>query len=210
MSASYSVCLVALQSPNVAVESARTVFASLDRLQNRVGSMTIGGMLMYPVVFFTVLALTKLLLDRFLLSERGIELRAAGSNPEMAVSQCVNPDAAIRWGLSLSNCLVGLCGALFAQKERFADVNMGFGMLIVGLASVFIGQAMEHRLGAGIAAATLAVIFGSLAHRFSVAFAYEVGLPTQYFNAFTAVVVLGAVCLPNVRESVRTVARRAI
>ena len=57
--------------------------------------------------------------------------------------------------------------------------------------------------------ASLAVIFGSLAHRFSIAFAYEVGLRTDYFNAFTSLIVLGAVCLPNVRGNIRQVLCRA-
>jgi putative tryptophan/tyrosine transport system permease protein len=210
MSASYSACLLALRSPNLAVDSSATVFAPLDRFQERVGPMTFAGMAIYPLFFLLLLMAAKGLLDRYLVSERGIELRAAGSNVLMASSHGVNPDSAARRGLALANSLVGLSGALFAQKERFADVNMGFGILVVGLASVFIGQTVEMRLGSRVAAASLAVIFGALAHRFSVAIAYEVGLRTEYFNAFTSVIVLAAVCMPNVRLGVCRLLRRAV
>lgn len=210
MSASYSGCLIALHGPNVAIDPSATIFAPLDRWQAAVGSMSLAGMAVYPALFLALLLAAKWLLDRFLCSERGIELRAAGSNVLMAASQCVDPDAAVRRGLLIANCMVGLCGALFAQKERFADVNMGFGILIAGLASVFIGQGVEKWFGAGVAGMSFAVVLGALAHRLSIASAYEVGLRTEYFNAFTSVIVLAAVCLPNVRDGVRQIVRRSI
>lgn len=207
--ASYSICLLVLQAPNVAIRGEDTIFALLDQLRDQTSAGV--GLLLPPLVFLVVLMVVKVALDILLRSETGMALRAAGSNPTMANAQAVDPGAATRRGLMLANGIVALSGALFAQAEHFADVNMGFGMLVVGLASVFIGEAIEDRVlrTRAIWAATTAVVIGSLLHRFSIAAVYELGLPTDYFNLFTSVLVLAALLAPGAREQLGAMLRKA-
>lgn len=207
--ACYSICLLVLRAPNVAISGEDTIFAALERLRDPAPSRV--ALFLAPLVFLLLLLTVKFALDILLRSETGMALRAAGSNPTMANAQAIDPGAATRTGLMLANGIVGLSGALFAQAEHFADVNLGFGMLVVGLASVFIGEAIEDRVlrSRAIGAATTAVVIGSLLHRFSIAAVYEMGLPTDYFNLFTSLVVLAALLAPGAREQLGAMLHRA-
>jgi putative tryptophan/tyrosine transport system permease protein len=207
--ACFSVCLAVMGAPNLSVSGDVTVFAIVEHWQTALSSDA--RLFLHPLAILIVLLIVKVALDVYLRSEAGMALRAAGSNPTMASGQAVDPGRATRGGLALANGLVGLSGALFAQSEHFADVNIGFGMLVVGLASVFIGEAMESRVfrSNAIAVATTAVIVGALVHRFSIAGVYELGLPTAYFNLFTSLLVLAALLAPGARERLGAMLRRA-
>lgn len=206
----YSVCLLTLHAPNVTVDGGATIFGAIERFRDGLSPGFV-AQATYPVLFLVLLVLAKVGLDVFLRSERGMALRAAGSNPAMASAQGINPDAATRAGLMIANGIIALSGSLFAQSEHFADVNMGFGMLVVGLASVFIGEAIEGKVlrTTAIGAATTAVVLGSLVHRFAIAAAYEIGLPTDYFSLFTSLLVLFALLVPSIRQQLVIVMRRA-
>jgi putative tryptophan/tyrosine transport system permease protein len=92
------------------------------------------------LLFFIVILVIKLLLDLFFITDIGIALGALGNNEQMIVSQGVNPEIMKLVGIGLSNGLVALAGAFAAQYQGFADVNMGQGIIITGLASVMIGE----------------------------------------------------------------------
>src|SRR5699024_540955 len=94
-------------------------------------------MIMWVVIFFM-----KILTDYFLKTEVGLALRATGDNQRMIRSFSANTDILIILGIGLSNGLVALSGALIAQHGGFADAGMGIGMIIIGLASVIIGEAL--------------------------------------------------------------------
>lgn len=115
-----------------------------------------------PIVVVAI----KLALDWFLHTELGLALRATGDNKRMIRSFGVNTDNTIILGVSLSNGLVALSGALFAQYLEFSDMQMGVGMIVIGLASVIIGEAL---FGAKtIIRATFAVVLGAIIYRFVV------------------------------------------
>lgn len=116
------------------------------------------------LVFFFVLAMAiKFLLDIFFHTDLGLTLGAMGNNEQMVISQGSNPEHLKMVGLGLSNGLVGLCGAFVAQYQGFADVNLGRGIIIAGLASVMIGEFLlkSNRIGL----LTFRVILGSVAYR---------------------------------------------
>ena len=127
MIALYSINLRIMGRPNVALLGERTV---LSPLQDGPAPAYVLTPLAFAVAVFAI----KGLLDRFLNSEIGLALRATGANPRMARAQGIHTERAILLGLALSNALVALAGALFAQAQGSADVTLGVGVIVVGLA----------------------------------------------------------------------------
>ncbi len=127
----------------------------------------VGGVIPHPwsvLLFFLLVALViKVLLDLFFHTDLGLTLGAMGDNQQMVVSQGVNPETMKLIGVGLSNGLVALAGAFAAQFQGFADVNMGQGIVVAGLASVMIGEFLIRSSRIGIL--TLRVILGSIVFR---------------------------------------------
>ncbi len=132
----------------------------------------------------------------FLRTNLGTAMRATGNNAAMIRALGVNSNVMITLGLTLSNGLIGLSGALMAQYQGFADVQMGIGMIVWGLASVIIGEALvdSKRLGLAITGA----IMGSILFRLLVAIALRWGLHPNNLKLITAVFVFAALVLPAV------------
>lgn len=148
-----------------------------------------------------VLVAVKLAIDWFLHTEIGLALRATGDNAKMIRSFGVNTDYTIILGVSLSNGLVALSGALVAQYQKSTDVQMGVGMIVIGLASVIIGEVVFG--DRNVIRATLAVLLGSIVYRLIVALALRVGLQPTDMKLMTALIVIVALTLPMVRQSLR-------
>ncbi|GER24064.1 ABC transporter permease [Zafaria cholistanensis] len=148
------------------------------------------------VATFLLVALAiKFLLDWFLHTDTGLAMQATGDNEEMIRSLGVSTDNQKILGLALSNGLVALCGGLIAQYQGFADIGMGIGIIVAGLASVIIGQAIfGHRL---ILIATLAVVLGSVLYRVVIQLALQAGLQPNDMKLISAVLVVVALVLPQ-------------
>ncbi|MHB1063516.1 MAG: ABC transporter permease [Georgenia sp.] len=148
------------------------------------------------VALFAAVALVlKLVLDWFLHTDLGLALQATGDNEEMIRSLGVSTDRMKVLGLALSNGLVALCGALIAQYQGFSDIGMGIGLIVAGLASVIIGQAI---FGARfIFIATLAVVLGSVVYRVVIQVALIIGLDANDMKLVSAVLVVLALVLPQ-------------
>lgn len=193
MIALYSINLRIMGRPNVALLGERTVLSPLQ-------DGPIPFYILTPLAFAVAVFAIKGLLDRFLNSEIGLALRATGANPRMARAQGIHTERAILLGLALSNALVALAGALFAQAQGSADVTLGVGVIVVGLAAVIGGEALlDPRT---VARATTACILGSLLYRLLVALALNVeafGLQAQDLNLITAALVALALVLPRWR-----------
>ncbi|MFF2907438.1 ABC transporter permease [Paenibacillus sp. NPDC057934] len=183
MIALYSINLRIMGKPNVSLMGADLIFGSVNPL------------LVMP---FVVLAI-KLLMDLFLRTDLGLALRATGDNARMIRSFGVNTDNTTILGISLSNGLVALSGALIAQYSTFADSSMGIGMIVIGLASVIIGEAI---FGSGsVFRATLAVVLGSIVYRIVVALALRVPwLNASDLKLITAVIVIVALVFPSIQR----------
>ena len=139
---------------------------------------------------------------RFLmLTDFGTGLRAAGNNPQMARAQGLNNQYMIVLSLALSNGLVALSGALLAQYQGFADVQMGIGMMVWGLASIIIGEALAGRVSIGLA--ITATILGTILFRLLIAIALRWGLNPNDLKLVTAFFVFAALVAPTTFRNLR-------
>ncbi|WP_017378735.1 ABC transporter permease [Paenisporosarcina sp. TG-14] len=155
-----------------------------------------------------IVLLIKFLVDWFLKTEVGLAIRATGDNKKMIRSLSANTDTLIIVGLGFSNALVAFSGALIAQYAKFADIGMGIGMIIIGLASVIIGEAIFGTKT--IVRTTFAVIAGAIIYRIVLGLALRVDfLDTGDMKLITAVIVIGALILPQYFEKKREKNRKA-
>lgn len=193
MIALYSVNLRIMGRPNIALLNETTVLTPFEALP-------LPFVYARPLLLALVVAVAAVLLARFLLSEVGLAMRATGVNPRMAEAQGIDVGAVTCLGMALSNGLVALAGALFAQANGFADVTLGTGTIVVGLAAVIVGETLLPR--PTVVAAVAGCILGSVVYRIIVALALEadfLGLQASDLNLVTALLVGGALILPATR-----------
>jgi putative ABC transport system permease protein len=197
MIALYSINLRIMGRPNVAVLNEPTVLLPFSGLG-------LSSAYLKPLFAAAVAALAAVLLARFLISDYGLAMRATGANPRMARAQGIGTTAATYVGMAISNALVALAGALFAQMNGFADVTMGTGTIVVGLAAVIVGEAIFG--SRSVAVWIIGCILGSVIYRLAVALALNtafLGLSASDLNLVTAVLVAVALILPGARNPVR-------
>jgi len=201
MTALYSVNLRIMGRANIPLLRSATVLTTLTGLGVPGGCAAL--------ILFSVTALVaKLLLDAFLRTEFGLALRATGDNEVMIRSLGVNTDSMKIIGLGLSNALVALCGAMVAQYQGFADIGMGIGMVVAGLASVIIGGAIIAPSSTGLA--TFGVVAGSVIYRFAVFVALRLGFAPTDLKIVTAALVVIALSGPVIRRTLGMERRRAL
>ena len=153
----YSINLRIMGRPNTPLLNQPTIYSAISDVLSKIWPS-------FPtkytyIIFFVLFALLiKILLDSFLKTQMGFALRATGDNPQMIRSQGVDTNLSKILGLTLSNGLIALSGALVAQYQGFADVGMGVGTIVAGLASVIIGDSL---FGKKRFISTLGVLFGS-------------------------------------------------
>ena len=194
MIALYSVNLRIMGGPNVPLINDPTIFNLLqpERMEDYV---------FRPLLLLVIVVAAKLALDWFFATQRGLAIRATGSNARMARAQGVNTGGMILLGMAVSNGLVGLAGAMFVQTQGGSDISMGIGTIVIGLAAVIVGESiMPSRK---IIWATLAVVIGAIVYRFFIAAALNsdfIGLKAQDLNLVTAVLVTIALVIPQLKR----------
>lgn len=204
MTALYSINLRIMGRSNIPLLDTSTISEStqnvLFRLAGENNNFLVFGWTV-PVADMAVLlssvAITiiiAILLFRFLLTHFGTVLRATGNNAQMVRAQGVNNYNMVVLSLALSNGLVALSGALLAQYQGFADVQMGIGMMVWGLASIIIGEALVGRSGLGIT--ITGVILGTILFRLLIAIALRWGLNPNDLKLVTALFVFAALVAP--------------
>ena len=129
-------------------------------------------------------------------TELGCSLRATGCNPNMSRAQGINTDFCKVLGLMISNGLVALSSALLAQYQGFADVNMGRGAIVIGLAAVIIGEAIFSRIFRNFALRLLAVAFGSILYYLVLQTVIWMGIDTDLLKMLSALVVAVFLAVP--------------
>jgi putative ABC transport system permease protein len=154
---------------------------------------------------FLIAAVIGFLLFAFMRTNLGTAMRGTGDNQQMMKALGVNVDHMIVLGLGISNGLIGLSGALLAQYQGFADVQMGIGMVVLGLASVIIGEALVGSTNLGLM--ITGAIMGSLLFRLLVAIALRWGLNPNDLKLITAVFVFIALILPHLLGKLKRNAR---
>lgn len=128
--------------------------------------------------------------------EIGCALRATGCNPNMARAQGINTDLNKVIGLMISNGLVGLSGALLSQYQGFADINMGRGAIVIGLAAVIIGEALFGKIMKNFAGKLFAIAIGSIIYYVVLQAVIVAGVDTDLLKLLTAVVVAIFLAVP--------------
>ena len=194
MIALYSINLRVMGGPNVPLINDPTLFTMLQ-------PEGLDDYLARPLILLFIVIAAKLALDWFFSTERGLAIRATGSNARMARAQGVNTGAMVLLGMAVSNALVGLAGALFAQTQGGADISMGIGTIVIGLAAVIVGESILP--SRRIIYATLAVVIGAIVYRFFIAMALNsdfIGLIAQDLNLVTALLVIFALVIPQLKK----------
>ena len=148
-----------------------------------------------PAALIAVLATALMVL--FLKTRLGLSIRATGDNPDMVRASSINTSFTITVGLCVANACTGLSGALLAQYQKTADINLGTGMVIVGLASLIIGEALLPKGKLWLKAA--GAILGSIVYRFIIAVALRLDLPSECLKLISAVIVALAIGLPAIK-----------
>ncbi|MBE0634844.1 ABC transporter permease [Candidatus Bipolaricaulota bacterium] len=192
----YSINLRIMGRPNLSLLRATTTSRIVSAAWSPLGNLAI-------LAFIGLVALAiKLGLDYFLRTEAGFALRATGDSEQMITTQGVNVNTMKLLGLALSNGLVALSGALVAQYSGFADVGMGIGTIVTGLAAVILGGALIRSKRVGWM--TASVLLGSMIYRIAVSLAlrygYVVGFQASDLKLITSLLVIVALVVPYLRE----------
>jgi putative ABC transport system permease protein len=203
MTALYSVNLRVMGASNLPI-GARTLFTPFEEgarallgpevtILGRTAPSSDVGLLVATLVMATV---ATLLLCLFLKTELGAAMRATGDNARMLRALGTSTDRMTILGLALSNMLVALSGSLFAQMQAFADAQMGIGVIVMGLASVILGQTLVGPVRS-VPLAVVGAVMGAVLFRLLVAIAIRMGLDANDLRLVTAVVVLAAIVGPG-------------
>jgi len=217
MTALYSLNLHIMGKSNVALFGRPTLSSYVERLgmrilSNRQDLNLLGWSVRLAdvstlITAIMIVVLVGLLLYTFFKTNLGAAMRATGNNSQMARALGISDESMIILGLAISNGLIGLAGAFLAQYQGFADVQMGIGMVVWGLASVIIGEALVGTRQLGFI--VVGTVMGSVLFRLLVAVALRAGLDPNDLKLVTAVFVFAALILPGLLARLRRGAKTA-
>lgn len=198
--------MIALYSVNLHIMGKANIsLLRMDTVYSVIHSMGISNSVALTIIGVVVTVIVGLFLFWFFGTELGTSIRATGVNPQMIRAQGVNTDSMIVLGLLLSNGFVAVSGALIAQSQGFADIGMGVGTIVIGLASVIIGEVLfasssvVRKLfgNSSFVLSLVAVVFGSIIYRIVIATVLYLGMPPNDLKLFTAILVALALSLPK-------------
>lgn len=158
----------------------------------------LGGRLYKVVLLLIIIAAVFAALNWFFKTQLGLSIRATGDNADMCRASSIDTDAVKIVGFAVSNAIVALSGALVAQMQQSADVNMGSGMVVISFASIIIGSVIIKNKN--ITMGLLSVIIGSLIYRFIIAMILTTNFPPSYLKLISALVVIVALSVPNFKR----------
>ncbi len=190
MTALYSVNLRIMGRSNIPLLGQETLYSIAGRfLPPPYGNL---------VLLLLIVGVVGVCLRLFLATQLGLAIRATGDNPDMVRTSSINPHRTKTVGLCIANAIVALSGALLAPYQLFADISMGIGMVVMGLASLIIGEVVVGRssIGRNIAA----VLVGSVVYRVILAFALTASVPASDLKLLSAVVVAAAISYPAIKR----------
>lgn len=190
---------LALYSVNLKIMGKANQAINVDKYDLLVSLRYIKNVVFYKNPIFVVaicIVLLVLILYWFFGTELGCALRATGCNGNMARAQGINTNFSKVLGLMLSNGLVGLSGALLSQYQGFADINMGRGAIVIGLAAVIIGEAIFGRIFRNFGLKLIGVALGSILYYIVLQTVIWLGVDTDLLKLFSAVVVAIFLAIP--------------
>lgn len=147
-----------------------------------------------------------IILNWFFRTQLGLSIRATGDNEDMCRASSLDTDFIKMVGFSLSNSIVALSGALLAQMQQSADINMGSGMVVISFASIIIGSVIIKNKN--ITLGLLSVVIGSLVYRLIIALILTTNFPPSYLKLISALVVVIALSIPNIKKKMEISRRR--
>lgn len=211
MTGLYSINLHIMGRSNIPLQENITIFTYIENLLGKIftfpqtvviskWTVTVTEIITLFFMLFIIIV-TCLIIYLFFRTNLGTAMRAAGNNQQMVKALGGNTTRMIILGLSLSNGLIAVSGALFAQYQGFADVQMGIGMFIWGVASLMIGENLIHVKTLGLI--ITATIMGSILFRLLVAIALKWGVNPNDIKLITAVFVLIALVLPGLIRNLK-------
>ena len=190
---------LSLYSINLKIMGKANQAINVDKFNLLVSLRRVKGVALTQNTLFIV-AIMIIILIAFLYwffgTELGCSLRATGCNPSMSRAQGINTDRNKVLGLMLSNGLVALSGALLTQYQGFADINMGRGSIVIGLAAVIIGEAIFSRIFRNFALKLLSVVFGSILYYLVLQIVIWMGIDTDLLKMLSALVVAFFLAFP--------------
>ena len=191
MIALYSVNLRIMGKANVSLLGKETAFTVVESfgLDYTTGVFAVGLAATLVVCLF---------IYWFFGTEIGAAIRATGFNPQMIRAQGVDTNVMLLFGLFMSNALTAVAGALIGQSNGFFDVGMGVGTIVIGLASVIIGEVLFGTRS--FKNSLISVVLGSIVYRFVIAIVLQMGMPPNDLTLFTSVLVALALALPMVKS----------
>lgn len=198
MVALYAVNLRIMQAPNLPLLGEPTIFDELVTDNN--------GYWMRCVVIGGVVIAAKFFLDWFFSTEMGLAMRATGSNLRMSQAQGIATSRSILLGMAISNGLIALAGAIFVQTQGGADISIGVGTIVIGLAAVIIGETILP--AKKMRWITLSAIVGAILYKFFIQIALSndtlraIGFGPQDVNLVTALLVVIALILPKIKSKI--------
>lgn len=142
----------------------------------------------------------------FLGTRLGLSIRATGDNPDMVRASSINTAFTITVGLCIANAMTALSGAVLAQYQKSADINLGTGMVVIGLASLIIGETLFGR--GGLWTKAVAAVAGSIIYRFIIAIAMRANLPSEALKLISAIIVVLAISAPALKKGAEFQRRR--
>lgn len=193
MTGLYSINLFVMgDKPSVFFYGEKTIFTPFEGKFFLAG-VDIGKLILLLIIVAVLVTVLKL----FLMTQIGLSLRATGDNEAMVRSSSINTDAMKVLGFALCNILVGLSGAIYAQYNMTATHGVGTRMLVLGLASIIIGETVIGKRG--MLRHLIAVVIGAIIYRIMLAIAFSLGLPAIYLKLFSAVIVVLAISIPLIK-----------
>lgn len=197
MTALYSINIMIMgNKSNVSLLGEATIFTMAKEAIGTVASgLLVGGIGVLVIC---------LLMSMFLYTKLGLSIRATGDNEDMVRSSSINVDRMKIVGLALANALVALSGALVAQKQAFADVSMGTGMVVIGIASLIIGEVLVDIVvkQRGIKANIIAAVVGSIIYRLIISAALAVNISATSMKLVSAIIVAIAISYPVIKKTI--------
>lgn len=204
MTALYSVNLMVMGKSNITLLKVDTIFpGSQDimkllnffNISNPKDYMNTASLCITTLIGLLFVVVIKVLLDLYMKTYAGKSLLAVGVNEQLVKTLSINTGRLKITGLMIANGLTALSGSLMAQSQRFADINMGPGTVVIGLASVIIGRAIFGR--AKFIQGSTSVIFGSIIYKLSIGVAMRLGLPAINMRLMTAVFFVIVIAMQN-------------
>ncbi len=193
MSALNSVMLFIMKSPNLSLLNQKKLFDSLDFLNLPPN---------YDKIIISLIVLVIVIggILLFLYTDLGQAYVATGDNEEMAKSFGINTDRMKILGLMISNGIIGLAGALIAQSEGYADVNKGIGVIVIGLASIILGELLFGELT--LSERLIAIVLGSVLYQLLILLVIKLKLDTTYLKLYSSVILAICLMFPQIKQRI--------